>query len=132
MEAPARLRFGRYPLQRITFRPQRSPGIVLDRPSDAGARAAARGEIDRLQAGLAADPAERAFERRLSGAGAIGLLTLSLVGAAGLALLALSVALVAGIATAIVERRGRPIVSDDRWQLWRSVEPDPEYLRGGA
>ena len=37
------------------------------------------------------------------------------------------------VTPAIADRLARVFPrSDDRWQVWRRVDPDAEYLRGGA
>src|SRR5262245_26579051 len=80
---------------------------------------------------------DRGFERALSGAGASGLLAIALLGPTGLAvaIVVFAVLIVAvGGATPRTARRGpiprvRRTAADDRWLIWRHVEPEPEFLR---
>lgn len=107
--------------------------IVAERGAGARIRRLPSGEVARVEARLAADRRTRAFERRLSAAGAAALLALVVLGPATVGAIVLTGALVVAIAASIVDRGGRPrVASGDRWQAWRRVEPDPEYLRGGA
>jgi len=74
---------------------------------------------------------ERRFDRALSAAGAVAFLGLVLFGPIGV-LVSLGVVAL-GVAILGVSRRGSDEgdgpTTDDRWQLWRRVEPDLEYLR---
>jgi hypothetical protein len=107
--------------------------IVEQRAAGARIRRIPDGEVDRVEARLVADRQARAYEGRLSAAGAIALLLLIVVGPVALAALALGALLVAAIAPTLVDRLGRAFpMSDDRWQVWRRVDPDAEYLRGRA
>jgi hypothetical protein len=89
----------------------------------------------RQERGTATDPPS---ERVLAAAGGAGLLAIALLGPASLALtvLALAVVVVAVIGGLpwTRDRGPLPIVRaahDDRWRVWRHVEPDAEFLRGG-
>jgi hypothetical protein len=88
--------------------------------------------------------ADRRFERALSAAGAGGLLALALLGPTGIAVAILVFAVVVAVVVAVIVavvgappwtrgRRTIPLgaVPDDRWGIWRRVEPDPEFLRAG-
>jgi hypothetical protein len=84
--------------------------------------------------------ADRRFERALSAAGAGGLLALALLGPTGIAVAILVFAVVVAVIVAVVGappwtrgRRTIPLgaVQEDRWGIWRRVEPDPEFLRAG-
>jgi hypothetical protein len=107
--------------------------IVEERAAGAGLRRLPRGDVERVEARLAAERQARAYERRLSAVGAIALLTLILVGPAAVAIVALGAALAAAVAPTIADRLARVFPrSEDRWQIWRRVDPDAEYLRGRA
>ena len=107
--------------------------IVEQRAAGARIRRVPPGDVERVEARLVAERQARAYEGRLSAAGAVALLLLVVIGPAAVAALALGALLIAAIAPTLVDRLGRAFPrSDDRWQLWRRVEPDAEYLRGRA
>jgi hypothetical protein len=107
--------------------------IVEERAAGARLRRLRRGDLDRAEARLTADRQARAYERRLSAAGAVAMLALILVGPVAVAVVALAAVLAAAVTPAIADRLARVFPrSDDRWQVWRRVDPDAEYLRGGA
>lgn len=105
--------------------------IVRERAAGAGVRRLPRGDVARAEARLAADRRAWTYDRLLSAAGALALLTLVVVGPAAVLTGALGVALVAAIAP-LADGARRRVASTDRWQVWRTVEPDPEYLRRGG
>lgn len=110
--------------------------IVAERGAGATIRRVPRGEVARVEAGLETDRLAEAFESRLSAVGATGFLVLLVLGPAALAVGALALVLEAAIAPAVLDRRARAIAGDvgpdDRWLVWRRIDPDPEYLRGRA
>jgi hypothetical protein len=120
-------------VQHIGFPTEIAETIVQDRVPGARLRRLPRGDVGRVEARLVADRQGREYERRLSGLGAAALLVLVLLGPVAVAVLALTAALAVAIEAAVADRFGRAFpASEDRWQVWRRVDPDPEYLRGRA
>jgi hypothetical protein len=111
--------------------------LTEERRRDALDRRRSAGERDRLAAREEADRAVRAADHVLSALGALALLAILLLGPpAALVAVAAAVALAIApaIAPALLARLAgrRSARSPDRWQRWRSAEPDAEYLRRRA
>jgi hypothetical protein len=111
--------------------------VAEEHRRDALGRRRSAGERDRIAAREEDERAARAADHALSALGALALLAILLLGPpAVLVVVAAAVAVAAGpaIAPALLARlAGRQDgPSADRWQRWRSVEPDAEYLRRRA
>ena len=110
--------------------------MAEDRRSGSGRSSLSAGDRARIEAREASDRSSRAFESALSAGGAIGLLAIVVFGVAGAVVLGSVVALaVAAAGRRRVDRTEAvrpPEDPEGRWGVWRSVDPDPEYLRGRA
>jgi VIT1/CCC1 family predicted Fe2+/Mn2+ transporter len=111
--------------------------VAEEHRRDALVRRRSAGERERIAARHEAERAARAADHALSALGALTLLAILLLGppAALVAVAAAAaLAIAPAVAPALLARLAgrRAARSTDRWQRWRSVEPDAEYLRRRA
>ena len=118
------------------FASELAKSIVAERGSGATVRRVPDGDVARVEARLEDDRRAGAVEGRHSILGATGFLMLLVFGPAVMAVGALALGIGAAIVPTVLDRRARAIAGDldpdDRWLVWRRIDPDPEYLRGRA
>ena len=80
---------------------------------------------------------DRRFERALPVVGSVGLLAIALLGPSGVAVAILAFSVLIVSVAGAPPRAARPPslppapAEDERWQVWRKVDPDPEFFRTG-